>query len=976
VRGVVAPLWAVILSAALAASATAQNLTAGSLTGVVQDEFGQSLAKANVTITDLATGATTSTQTDRDGRYTFSLLPPSRYDAFVEQLGYRPKLVQGVLVLATTTVDLTVALAEVRPPVITVDTVPYRGNPQPSRYVVGGPPIVLDLADLVDDRRLLTNVAGLSSAASPALEEEGFPGRLSGLVVDGVPRTAAQHPALAATGADGMAFPLAAFGQAERRAGAADVEWPGFNGGSVSAQSLRGALGHQPKAYGDWSAEGPRGGVLVSGPMMGDSASFVAGAEAAQLSRTLPAPWTADSLAAGIVAQAQGFSGTDLGSYLQDYDSKTSLFDGFARFEWQIAPTYAVAVRGSFAAATVKNPGLGSALAPSLGSTLQTRDVSAEAWLTSRLSTKAALELRFGMDGSTRDYQAPALPATTIVDGGLAAGSDDALPGRFRRTDVRISGTLHFRAGPHRFKLGLGLAFATHNQTYAAGTSGQYVFAGDSEFALRRGLFTQTVGPLPTASFSMPQTSFYVQDLWTPVHGLEILLGLRSDAEQWPRSDIVLNQAWLASTNISNTNIPKSAGQLSPRLSLRWTGGGTRPWIIHGDAGLYFSGADPAVMAELLTRTGALEVRRGLGDLGAWPAVPDSTVAPVTGQTLTLLSSGFTPPRTGRVTLGISRSLTTDISVDVSGTYRHTDYLPRRSDLNLRLAPGTTDQYGRTIYGTLEQEGSLIAAAPGSNRRFGGFDLVSAINPDGFSDYWGVTIALERTITRGLNLLASYTYSRTTDNWLGAGGGGPDAQLSPFPDSLNGIDWAKGRSDLDVPHRLLVGAEITLPTRMGVRLGLLYQYRSGYPFTPGFRAGVDANGDGSGSNDPAFVDNTVPGMNALVAQWDCLRPQIGRFAQRNSCRAPGVQNLSARLAVGLLRVGDHRAELVVDALNVVHSDVGIVDRALYLVDRAGAISTSPQGVVTIPLVANPNFGKLLVRQTGATVWRVGLRMNY
>ena len=965
------------MSAAAAGPATAQSLTAGSLSGVVQDALGEPLPKANVTLTDRATGATRSEQTGRDGRFAFSFLAPSRYDAFVEQLGFRPKFIQGVLVYAGSGADLTVMLAAVRPPVITVDTVPYWGGSQPSSYVAGGSPMVLDLADLLDDRRLLTNAAGLSSAASPDLEMEGMPGRLAGLVVDGAARTSAQHPEIEATGFDGIAFPLAAVGQAVRRMGAADVEWSGFSGGFMSGQSLRGAVGGQPKVFADWSAEGPRGGVLVSGRMLADSASFVAGAEAAQLSRSLPAPWVQDSLAKDVVALAQDSSGTDLGAYLRGYRSRTSLVSGFARFEWQIAPAYSLAVRGSIASATVTNPDLGSALAPSLGSKLQARDVSAEAWLTSRLSTKAALELRLSVDGSTRDYQAPGIAGTTIVDGGLSFGADGALPGRFQRTDVRISGTGHLSAGAHQFKLGVGLGFVTHDQTYAAGTSGQFVFAGDSEFGQLRGLFTQTVGPLPATSFSMPQTAIYLQDLWTPAHGLELLLGFRYDAEQWPQSDVILNQAWKTSTGLSNTDIPSNGGQASPRLSFRWSAGAERPWLVHGSAGLFFGGADPDLMGELLTHYGAAEVRRGLGALGSWPAVPDSTVAPVTGQSLTLLSSAFAPPRTGRITLGINRPLTADITADLSGTYRHTDFLPRRTDLNLRLAPGASDQYGRTIYGTLVQEGSLLAASPGSNRRFSGFDLVSAVNADGFSEYWGVTVTLERTVARGLNLLASYTYSRTTDNWLGAGGGGPDAQLSPFPGGLNGSDWAKGKSDFDVPHRLLVGAELSVPARMGARLGLLYRFRSGSPFTPGFRDGVDANADGSGSNDPAFVDNNVRGMDALVAQWGCLRPQIGRFAARNSCRAPAVQSLSARLAVGLPRLGDHRTELVLDALNLVHSDVGIVDRALYVVDRTGTISTNAQtGVVTVPLVTNPDFGKLLVRQTGALVWRVGLRMNY
>jgi len=965
------------MSAAAARSATAQSLTAGSLSGVVQDGLGEPLPKANVTLTDRATGSMRSEQTGRDGRFAFSLLAPSRYDAFIEQLGYRPKLIEGVLVYAGSNAELTVTLATVRPPVITVDTAPYMGGSQPSGYVAGGSPLVLDLADLLDDRRLLTNAAGLSSAASPDLEMEGMPGRLAGLVMDGVARTAAQHPQMNATGFDGIAFPLAAVGQAVRRMGAADVEWSGFSGGFMSGQSLRGAVGGQPKVFADWSAEGPRGGVLVSGRMLADSASFVAGAEAAQLSRSLPAPWVQDSLASDVVALARDSSSTDLGAYLRAYRSRTSLISGFARFEWQIAPAYALTVRGSIASAAVTDPALGSALAPSLGSRLQARDVSAEAWLTSRLSAKTALELRFSVDGSTRDYRAPAIAGTTIVDGGLSLGADGALPGRFQRTDVRISATGHLSAGAHQFKLGVGLGFVTHDQAYAAGTSGQFVFAGDSEFGQRRGLFTQTVGPLPAASFGMPQTAIYLQDLWTPAPGLELLLGLRYDAEQWPQGDIILNQAWKTSTGLSNTDIPKQGGQASPRLSFRWSAGAERPWVVHGSAGLFIGGADPAFLGELLTHSGAAEVRRGLGNLGSWPGVPDSIIAPVTGQSLTLLTPDFAAPRTGRVTLGVSRSLAADLSVDVSGTFRHTDFLPRRADLNLRVAPGASDQYGRSIYGTLVQEGSLIAAAAGSNRRFSGFDLVSAINADGFSEYWGVTIALERTVVRGLNVLASYTYSRATDNWLGAAGGGPEAQLSPFPDGLNGSDWARGRSDFDVPHRLLVGAELAVPARMGARLGLLYQYRSGYPFTPGFRDGVDANADGSGSNDPAFVDNSVRGMDALVAQWNCLRPQIGRFAARNSCRTPGVQSLSARLAIGLPRLGDRRIELVLDALNLVHSDVGIVDRALYVVDRTGTISTNAQtGVVTVPLVTNPDFGTFLVRQTGALVWRVGLRMNY
>ena len=48
---------------------------------------------------------------------------------------------------------------------------------------------------------------------------------------------------------------------------------------------------------------------------------------------------------------------------------------------------------------------------------------------------------------------------------------------------------------------------------------------------------------------------------------------------------------------------------------------------------------------------------------------------------------------------------------------------------------------------------------------------------------------------------------------------------------------------------------------------------------------------------------------------------------------------------------------VVDAFNLVSSDAGIVDRAVYLVDPTQPLATGPGGAVVVPLLANPDFGK-------------------
>jgi hypothetical protein len=257
---------------------------------------------------------------------------------------------------------------------------------------------------------------------------------------------------------------------------------------------------------------------------------------------------------------------------------------------------------------------------------------------------------------------------------------------------------------------------------------------------------------------------------------------------------------------------------------------------------------------------------------------------------------------------------------------------------------------------------------PGTNRRFAAFDDVSSLDPAAASDYYGLSAGLERMLTRGFGLMVTYTFSRTTDNWFGARDGSREAQFLPPGDTVS----ARTRSDFDVPHRLVLGAQLRLPGG-GLRIIALYRRRSGYPFTPGFRDGVDVNGDGSGRNDAAFVSDTLPGADAVVRDNGCLRSQTGRIAARNSCREPSVAQLDLRLALPLsrLRAG---TELTLDVLGLAATGLDVTDHALYLVDPATALTTSAAGVTTIPLIANPNFGKPLVKRDPGVAFRAGLRV--
>ena len=73
-----------VLALALAAQSTTQTIE-----GVVTDSTGAVVAGAKVTITNLATGVSTSVNTNTSGNYTFTLVPVGNYDVKAEMAGFK-----------------------------------------------------------------------------------------------------------------------------------------------------------------------------------------------------------------------------------------------------------------------------------------------------------------------------------------------------------------------------------------------------------------------------------------------------------------------------------------------------------------------------------------------------------------------------------------------------------------------------------------------------------------------------------------------------------------------------------------------------------------------------------------------------------------------------------------------------------------------------------------------------------------------
>lgn len=973
----------------------AQGVSTGLIYGTVRDDRGELLAGATIQAVAVDAGVDQTTESTAAGDFRLAFLPPARYDVVVEQLGFRPRRIVGVPLRPGTQVRLDIDLAAATPPIDAVDTLRVvSGTLAGSRAGLDQWVGLLPVQGLPGEDRGISLLASLSSESDARLETEGLPGRLTGLVVDGLPADFATHPHLPAS-LRAAPFLLPGLEGAELVTNGADVEWSDHAGGFLGLFTRQGSRAPQLRAFGafgpgaltssrffspaDLSPTDAYGSLVLGGAMMQDSARYALGFDVSRADRATPPAWEAgDSLVPAIAQIASGTYGKDLSGLGSGYLTRATTYRGYGRFDWNVTPTSRLALRANFGGHTDEAPNPSGATLASLLPRVSGTDLTAAGSLFSQLGASLSQELDLSFDYSKREYASQGggglgvtAPATLFSVGGIGVNGGAALQGDLSLSTVHLRDVLFYGSDQHQIKFGAGVTLSSYDQRYAFGHGGIFTFGGVQQFAEGRGAFVQLSGPVPEAKFTIPELGIFAQDTWQAAPGVDLQFGARLDIERLPLSGTeAARTAWRNATGIDLGTPSRTILKPSPRASATWDVAGAHQWVIRAAAGLYYDRTDPAIFADAVAEDGSITVRRGLG-VFQWPVAPD---VPRIGAQLALLSPDVKPPRTARGSLGITRQLG-EAALQLSATVRHTDGLPQRRDLNLTPAPIATDAHGRAIFGPLVQQGALVVAQPGANRRFGDFDVVSAYTADASSDYFGLTVGLERFGGRYARFFGRYTYSRTTDDWTWArlDGTGPRPLAT---DTVAGQPWADGTSDFDVPHRFTAGAEFSLPSALAPTLTVVYRYRSGYPFTPGFRDGVDVNGDGSAGNDPAFVDPAVPGMDALIARWSCLRADAGGFAERNACRQAGVHALDARLSLDLLHAGRLSGAIVLEGLNLLESDTGIPDRALYIVDATRAPADPNATVVDVPLLANPHFGQVLVRQTPGRTIRLGLRLSY
>lgn len=950
-------------------SAPAQSLTAGSLRATVLDPQGAPIREPLLTLERRGVAFRTA-EANRAGRLSFEALPPGEYTLLVEQLGYQPVRLRGVTILTGSASEVTVRLVRRPPPITTVDEqvaqVILRGA-APGRVFAGDQLTVLDRERSITDlRRDLTQL----------------PTRL---FVDGLEETLLRHPGRPGDlptspmfTRDGVSsVTMATFGR--------DGEWRGMPGPFFSAQTARGGSRFQMTPWAtfsgaslggravdnpaDSSASSIQAGVALGGPIKGDTASWFLRFDYQQLRTPSAAPFeNADAAAA--FAGAAGARLGEISRWLAPTVRSWEGITGQGRVDWQLGARTSLAIRAAMASWSEDNPLPGSEATNGAGDRLDASDLSLGTTLTTQGDGWLS-ETRLGLRSSSREWTGTGMPLSTLLASGSSIGSPFTGNGTFDEGAFELVQSVSYRTGRHSIKAGVSAQRRTVTYSSIPGSFGRYAFGTVDALGGGTGTYQQMVGGSPAPDIGVTEAGFFVQDSWQLSPSLELFGGVRLESQKLPTDLYTPNATWGLLTGYSTAiHLKEASGdRIAPRGGFTYDVAGAGRTVLRGTVGRNAGRYDLQAVSEVAQFNGEIAVHRAEGTL-AFPTPGVLAGATVVGPSLTFFGPGVRKPRMFEGELSLAQRLGSDMQLTVTGGYRHADFLLRRDDLNRPVAPLSTAADGRQVWGALQQYGSLIAPAIGSNRRFSGVDAAYALTSTGYSDSYDATVRVERQMGAGATVSASYTFSRTEDNLVGQLSADPADRLSPLASTGT---WDEGRSDLDIPHRL--AAMVTLrPGADGpLTVAARARYRSGLPFTPGYRSGVDVNGDGSGGNDPVALTGAPAGLTNVLGNASCAAGS-GGVAARNSCREDAVASLD--LSLGLrLAAGSRRIALTLDAFNVVASATGLVDRAALLVDPAGTITTNGAGRTVVPMIVNDNFGKLLSRRGEPRTLRIGLRVE-
>jgi outer membrane receptor protein involved in Fe transport len=397
----------------------------------------------------------------------------------------------------------------------------------------------------------------------------------------------------------------------------------------------------------------------------------------------------------------------------------------------------------------------------------------------------------------------------------------------------QVSDNLTKISGNHQLKFGFEYRYGKDGETFNPSAGGVLTFnslaTGSSVASLLLGqVYQGTVLAAYPLHSRLDTYGAYAQDDWKLTPRLTLNIGLRWDFDT-PRWEINNRQNGFDPNQINPVSgtpgvitfsgingQSKYAGDFDwnnfgPRVGLAWKA--ADKWVVRGGFGILYTG-EYDIAAPVVNYTGfATQGTFVASNNGATPAFRLSNGFPaLSSPTTTELTPGYGAVKVGQAP---STSVTYFEQNRQNGFFYQTSLdIQHEIGKGIVLDIGYLGTFGHHLPATVSQSINQVPTnllGPGNLqalRPFPQFSNVQILASDlGISNYNGVTLGMDKRLSAGLQLKASYTYSKFLDNAVARSEVGGGLAFTNFYNQAN--DY--GLSGNDLRHRLVFSSIYELP---------------------------------------------------------------------------------------------------------------------------------------------------------------------
>ena len=508
-----------------------------------------------------------------------------------------------------------------------------------------------------------------------------------------------------------------------------------------------------------------------------------------------------------------------------------------------------------------------------------------------------------------------------LPDGGrfLAGTEASSQANQLDQDNVEVTNDFTAVRGSHTITVGTHNEFFKFRNLFIQHNFGSYEFASlDTLEAGSAQLYdygySLTSDPRQSARFPVRQLGFYAGDQWRIRPRFTLTYGVRWDKPFFSKTPTA-NPRALAVYGYATDVVPRTA-TWSPRAGFNWnlSQDAGRQQQVRGGVGL-FGGRTPYVwLSNQYGNTGIEFQRISTTPFNATASIPFAadpanqprSVGRASTNEIDLVDPGYDFPKIIRGNLGYDRSLPWGLVGTAELLFARSVQDIAYRNLNLVQVGARED--GRPVFGRVDPA----------------FSDVLLLTNTGQGDNWSIATKVDKRFRGGWFGSGSYLHGHARTINDGTNSTARSTWINVYtPGDVNNPPLAV--SNYDVAHRVILTGSYRFTVKgAGVTLSMFYNSQSGRPYSYNF--GSDVNLDGASTNDllyypregeVGFSAGTYQDLAAFLEAGRCAGVQPGSIVKRNTCRVPWSNGLDFHSAVNV-GVGRYKPEFTMDVLNLLN----------------------------------------------------------